>query len=69
MSIKKRPKIPPLLGSKEVASMLGVRETSIPGYRKLKNFPEPIVYIGGRPIWWEEEILQYISCREKRRSE
>jgi predicted DNA-binding transcriptional regulator AlpA len=61
----KEPVIPPLCGVTEVARLLGVERTTIPSMRKLKSFPEPITFIGNRPVWLESEMIIYKEEREK----
>lgn len=65
----KRPKIPPLCGTKEVAEILGITRYNVPNTRKTKGFPDPITYIGTRPVWLQSDIIAYKEKRKSRRSE
>ncbi|MBP1999492.1 hypothetical protein J2Z69_000511 [Paenibacillus shirakamiensis] len=54
-------KLPPLLGSKEVAERIEIDPKNLHHTRKTKFFPEPNTCVGKRPLWAEETINQYLD--------
>ncbi|MHB0881664.1 hypothetical protein ACYCSE_17325 [Paenibacillus sp. SEL1] len=52
-------KIPPLLGSKEVAEYLEVDPKNMHHTRKTRFFPEPDLLVGTRPFWFKTTIQMY----------
>jgi hypothetical protein len=52
-------KIPPLLGSKEVAEHLEVDPKNMHHTRKTRFFPAPDLLIGTRPFWFKTTIQRY----------
>lgn len=58
--------LPPLLGSKEVADLLGISSKNIPHTRKTKLFPEPDLMVGTRPFWFQTTIEDYREIKERR---
>lgn len=47
-----------LVGMSDIARMLGWTTQKVSSYRSqnIKEFPEPITEIGGRPIWTKNQI-------------
>ncbi|MCQ6559744.1 hypothetical protein [Paenibacillus mendelii] len=52
-------KLPQLLGSANVAEVLGIDVRNMHHKQKTKYFPEPALYVGSRPLWLEREIIEY----------
>lgn len=62
-------KYPPLLGSKEVAEIIGVDPKNMHHVRKTRLFPEPDVMVGTRPFWFKPTIDEYLEKVEEWRSQ
>ncbi|MFC5528450.1 helix-turn-helix transcriptional regulator [Cohnella yongneupensis] len=54
-----------LIGSQDVAAMIGILPNNMDKKRKTKYFPEPVVYAGKFPFWVESDIREYIENIEK----
>jgi predicted DNA-binding transcriptional regulator AlpA len=50
-----------LLGTSEVAVVLGVSKQRIHALRKNKKFPQPIVTLAATPIWDKREINAFLA--------
>lgn len=50
-----------LLGTSEVAVVLGVSKQRIHALRKNKKFPQPIVNLAATPIWDRREIDVFLA--------
>ncbi|SFS83989.1 hypothetical protein SAMN05428962_3178 [Paenibacillus sp. BC26] len=50
---------PKLIGSSEVAELLGIDRRNLHHKRKTKGFPEPIMELKSGPLWNEETIRAY----------
>lgn len=50
-----------LLGTSEVAKMLGVSKQRIHALRKKPTFPKPIVTLAATPIWSAVDIKAFLS--------
>jgi predicted DNA-binding transcriptional regulator AlpA len=50
-----------LLGTSEVAVVLGVSKQRIHALRKNKKFPQPIVTLAATPIWDKREITAFLA--------
>lgn len=61
-------KVPPLLGSKEVAEQIGADPKNMHHVRKNKMFPEPDVMVGTRPFWFKPSIDEYQERMEEWRN-
>jgi predicted DNA-binding transcriptional regulator AlpA len=58
-------KLPPLCSSSDIAKLLGIERTSIPGMiKRNKSFPVPAQIIGSGPIWLVEDIMDYKDKRD-----
>lgn len=51
--------IPPLVGVKEAAEILGWSKQQIGIYMTRGKFPEPIQRLASGPIWTKEQIEEY----------
>lgn len=60
-------RVPPLLGSKEVAEMIEVDPKNMHHVRRTKLFPKPDITVGNRPFWFETTIQTYQIQVEERR--
>ncbi|MEK4351314.1 hypothetical protein MKX41_10740 [Paenibacillus sp. FSL R5-0475] len=61
-------KIPPLLGSTEVAGILGIDPKNMHHTRRTKFFPAPDIEVGKRPFWFKTTIQVYQDKIEEWRS-
>lgn len=50
-----------LLGTSEVAKVLGVSKQRIHALRKKPSFPKPIVVLAATPIWTASDIQQFLK--------
>lgn len=50
-----------LLGTSEVAQVLGVSKQRIHALRKNKKFPLPIVTLASSPIWDRREVEAFLA--------
>lgn len=67
-NIIKGKKFPPLLGSTEVAEMIGIDPKNMHHTRKTKLFPAPDSMVGTRPFWFKTTIQEYQDKIEEWRS-
>lgn len=49
-----------ILGTSEVAKVLGVSKQRIHALRKNKKFPQPVVVLAATPIWDSREINAFL---------
>lgn len=56
--------IPPLVGLKEAADMLGWDKRKLSTYRKRGVFPEPIQTLYSGPIWTKKQVEDYIRTKK-----
>jgi hypothetical protein len=59
--------LPQLLGVSDVAKLLGWQNKKVSVYKERKSFPDPIGEIGGRPVWWKEDIVKYQKTLEEKK--
>lgn len=50
-----------LLGTSEVAVVLGVRKQQIHALRKNAKFPKPITVLASTPIWDKREVEAFLA--------
>jgi predicted DNA-binding transcriptional regulator AlpA len=50
-----------ILGTAEVASVLGVSKQRIHSLRKLAEFPEPVIQLASTPLWDRSDILVFLA--------
>ena len=50
-----------LLGTNEVAKMLGVSKQRIHAIRKHSKFPKPIVILAATPVWDAREVDAFLK--------
>jgi predicted DNA-binding transcriptional regulator AlpA len=50
-----------ILGTAEVAEVLGVSKQRIHSLRKLVEFPEPIKQLASTPLWDRADIIQFLT--------
>lgn len=50
-----------ILGTSEVAEVLGVSKQRIHGLRKLAEFPEPFKMLASTPLWDRAEVMDFLS--------
>jgi hypothetical protein len=50
-----------ILGTAEVAEVLGVSKQRIHALRKMVEFPEPIVQLASTPLWDKEDIMSFLT--------
>ena len=50
-----------LLGTSEVAVVLGVSKQRIHALRKNKKFPQPIATLAATPIWDKRDITAFLA--------
>ena len=50
-----------LLGTNEVAKMLGVSKQRIHAIRKSNRFPKPIAILAATPVWDSREIDKFLK--------
>lgn len=49
-------KYPRFLGVTEVGKLLGWDRRKVAVYRNRGYLPEPVAYVGNRPLWTEDQI-------------
>ena len=50
-----------LLGTSELAVVLGVSKQRIHALRKNKKFPQPIANLASSPIWDKREVIVFLK--------
>lgn len=50
-----------ILGTSEVAEVLGTSKQRIHDLRKMVEFPEPMKVLASTPLWDKNDILQFLS--------
>lgn len=50
-----------ILGTSEVATVLGVSKQRIHSLRKMVEFPEPFVTLASTPLWNRIEIVEFLT--------
>lgn len=50
-----------ILGTSEVAEVLGVSKQRIHSLRKMAEFPEPIVQLASTPLWDRSEVVVFLA--------
>jgi predicted DNA-binding transcriptional regulator AlpA len=50
-----------ILGTAEVAEVLGVSKQRIHSLRKMADFPEPFLKLASTPLWDRGEIMKFLS--------
>ena len=50
-----------ILGTSEVAEVLGVSKQRIHALRKMVEFPEPVRVLASTPLWDKEEVLAFLA--------
>lgn len=50
-----------ILGTAEVAEVLGVSKQRIHALRKMADFPEPVAVLASTPVWHRPEIVHFLS--------
>ena len=50
-----------ILGTAEVASVLGVSKQRIHSLRQMLEFPEPVKILASTPIWDKSEIMSFLA--------
>jgi predicted DNA-binding transcriptional regulator AlpA len=50
-----------ILGTAEVADVLGVSKQRIANLRKLAEFPDPVVHLASTPLWDRSDILDFLT--------
>lgn len=53
-----------IYGTSEVASELGWTLSKVSVYRLREAMPKPIGEVGGRPVWWKKDIIEFKKKRE-----
>lgn len=56
MTASARPKVPPLVGVREAAEILGVERPRINRWRGSGVMPEPIQELACGPIWLQQDV-------------
>lgn len=51
-----------ILGTSEVAQVLGVSKQRIHSLRKSPNFPQPIKMLASTPVWDKKEIVAFLKA-------
>lgn len=54
-----------LLGTSDVAEFTGIDRRVIAVYKNRPTFPNPICYIGLRPVWFKPDIEKWLKTRRK----
>ena len=49
-----------LLGTAEVAEVLGVSKQRIHALRKMAEFPDPIRVLASTPVWSREDVVSFL---------
>jgi hypothetical protein len=55
-----------LLGSQEVAELLGLTREGVRQRRRHPDFPEPIQTLAATPVWTRDQIVEYARQRSER---
>lgn len=50
-----------ILGTSEVAEVLGVSKQRIHALRKMAEFPEPFKVLASTPLWDKKEIVAFLT--------
>jgi predicted DNA-binding transcriptional regulator AlpA len=50
-----------ILGTAEVAEVLGVSKQRIHGLRKMAEFPEPFKMLASTPLWDRRDVMTFLS--------
>jgi predicted DNA-binding transcriptional regulator AlpA len=61
-----RPQIPDLVGTHEVASMLGVSRQRLHQLRAAERFPQPTVTLAATPVWLRSTITSHLEQWDRR---
>jgi predicted DNA-binding transcriptional regulator AlpA len=50
-----------ILGTSEVAEVLGVSKQRIHSLRQMSSFPEPVVQLASTPLWDKEDVIKFLA--------
>lgn len=50
-----------ILGTSEVAEVLGVSKQRIHSLRQMVEFPEPFSQLASTPLWDREEVVEFLA--------
>jgi hypothetical protein len=50
-----------ILGTSEVAEVLGVSKQRIHSLRQMKEFPEPVVQLASTPLWDRKDVVSFLA--------
>lgn len=50
-----------ILGTSEVAEVLGVSKQRIHSLRQMAEFPEPFVQLASTPLWDRTEVIEFLA--------
>lgn len=50
-----------ILGTSEVAEVLGVSKQRIHSLRQTAEFPEPFVKLASTPLWDKDEVMEFLA--------
>lgn len=53
-----------LMGLSDVAKVFGWTNGKTSMYNKRGTIPKPVGEIGGRPVWWKDDVLEYKKTLE-----
>jgi predicted DNA-binding transcriptional regulator AlpA len=61
MYMSQKIEVDDILGTAEVAEVLGVSKQRVYSLRQMINFPEPIKTLASTPIWHRADIIEFLS--------
>jgi predicted DNA-binding transcriptional regulator AlpA len=50
-----------ILGTSEVAEVLGVSKQRIHSLRQMNEFPEPVVQLASTPLWDRKDVVSFLA--------
>lgn len=50
-----------ILGTSEVAEVLGVSKQRIHSLRQMAEFPDPFLQLASTPLWDKDEVVAFLS--------
>ena len=50
-----------ILGTSEVAEVLGVSKQRIHSLRQMKEFPDPVVQLASTPLWDRKDVVSFLA--------
>lgn len=50
-----------ILGTAEVAEVLGVSKQRVYSLRKMAEFPEPFLQLASTPLWDRHEVMEFLA--------